>query len=62
MRSKKAFFIPLFIGLIGLAALLRNPRFESIRAVDALRLLGSGACFGVALAGLFGMFRDRSGR
>jgi hypothetical protein len=49
--------VPLFIGLIGLTNLMHQPRFESIRSVDVLQLLGSGMCFGVALASLFELLR-----
>jgi hypothetical protein len=49
--------VPLFIGLIGLRNLMHQPRFENIRSVDVMQLLGSGMCFGVALASLFELLR-----
>ena len=57
MRTRKAVLIPFFIGLIGLMHLVSGPRFEAIHTVDALQLLASGACFGVALAALFALLR-----
>jgi hypothetical protein len=30
----------------------QSPQFESYRTVNVIRLLGYGACFGAALAGL----------
>jgi hypothetical protein len=59
MRAKKAVLIPFIAGLIGLLPLLRGPRLQRIHTVDAVQLLGSGACFGVALAALVALVRDR---
>ena len=42
------------INLISMAA-----RLEAIRAVDVVRLIGVGMCFGVALAGIVIMLRKR---
>jgi hypothetical protein len=47
--------IPLFVGLLGLYRVMQSPQFESYRTVDVVQLLGSGACFGAALAGLIVM-------
>jgi hypothetical protein len=47
--------IPLFIGLLGLYRVIQSPHFESYRTVDVIQLLASGACFGVALAGVMVM-------
>jgi len=52
-------FVPVFIGFIGLANVTRNPRFELFHAVDVLQLIASGMCFGVGLAGLFGLSLGR---
>ena len=41
--------MPLLLGLIALAGLMRNPRLHTFRTVDVLQLLGTGMCFGVAL-------------
>jgi hypothetical protein len=42
------------INLMSMAA-----RLEAIRAVDVVRLIGVGMCFGVALAGIVIMLRKR---
>ena len=42
------------INLISMAA-----RLEAIRAVDVVRLIGVGMCFGVALVGIVIMLRKR---
>lgn len=45
-------FAPFLIGLIGFFNLTQRPRFAAIHTVDVLQLLASGACFGVAFAGI----------
>jgi hypothetical protein len=47
MRTRSYVFVVL--GFIGLTV-TRNPRFELFHAVDVSGLMGSGVCFGVALA------------
>jgi hypothetical protein len=42
------------VNLISMAA-----RLEAIRAVDVVRLIGVGMCFGVALVGIVIMLRKR---
>lgn len=45
-------FMPLFVGLMGLAALSNaasRPRFTAFRTVDVVQLIASGMCFGAAL-------------
>ncbi|MGC1483016.1 MAG: hypothetical protein WA789_04415 [Candidatus Acidiferrum sp.] len=54
-------FAPFMIGMIGLFSLMERPRFAAIHTVDALQLLASGACFGVAFVGLIMAFRGQSG-
>lgn len=49
MRRRPLAAIVILMGIIGLAALTRNPNFQNIRTVDVLQLLGSGMCFGVGL-------------
>jgi hypothetical protein len=46
-RSVPAYLV---LGLIAFGNVSRNPRFASIHTVDVLQLLGSGMCFGLALA------------
>ncbi|HEV2178005.1 MAG TPA: hypothetical protein VGW33_12530 [Terriglobia bacterium] len=53
----RAILVPLVVGFIGLAVLMRNPRFEGFHTVDVLQLLASGMCFGVALAALLLMLQ-----
>lgn len=55
-------FVPLFIAFMGAAAfynMASNPRFETFQAIDVVRLLAAGACFGAALTGLLLYFRGR---
>ncbi|HEX4029000.1 MAG TPA: hypothetical protein VHX20_01485 [Terracidiphilus sp.] len=48
----------LIIGVAGLAHLMGEPRFAAYRAVDVVQLIGSGACFGVALFALILFLRQ----
>ena len=48
-RHRSLAAIVIFMGIIGLATLARNPHFATIRSVDALQLLASGMCFGVGI-------------
>jgi len=50
----------IFIGSIGFFNLSQRPRFQTFRSVDVLQLLGTGMCYGVALAGIFALFRKRN--
>jgi hypothetical protein len=52
-----AVLAPLIIGAGGLAHLMDEPRFAAYRAVDVVQLIGSGACFGVALFALIALLR-----
>jgi len=38
------------VGVIALANVARNQRFEAFHTVDVLGLMASGVCFGVAFA------------
>lgn len=52
-------FVPLFIGFMGLAAFsnsVSSPRFATFQAIDVVRLLASGMCFGAALTALLIFF------
>jgi hypothetical protein len=49
--------IVIFIGGIGLAHLMEQPRFQSFHNVDVVQLIASGMCFGVGLMALITMFR-----
>jgi hypothetical protein len=56
MQTRKplisAIFIPVLIGCIGLSNVARQPRFQALHNVDALQLIASGMCFGIALSSL----------
>ena len=49
--------IPVLIGLAGFYRVAQSPSFEMYRAVDIVQLLGSGVCFGAAMAGVIFMLR-----
>ncbi len=51
-RKVAAIFLPLLFGLMALFNFISSPRFEAYRAVDVVRLVGCGMCFGVALVGI----------
>jgi hypothetical protein len=65
MRTRKplvsAIFVPVLIGCIGLSNVMRQPRFQSLHNVDALQLIASGMCFGIALSSLLMLIRTRRG-
>jgi hypothetical protein len=46
------FIMLLVIGLINFSGVTQSPQFESYRTLDVIRLVLSGACFGVAFFGL----------
>ena len=53
-------FVPLFLVFMGLAAfynVAREPRFEAFRAIDVVRLIATGMCFGAAVVALVMHFR-----
>jgi hypothetical protein len=52
-----AIFAPIIIGSVGLVNLMHQPRFEAYRTVDVVQLLGTGACYGVALFALVLLLR-----
>jgi hypothetical protein len=54
-------FVLLVIGIVAFATVARSPRFESFHPTDVLMLLGSGMCFGAALASRLRMSRERTG-
>lgn len=51
--------IPLLAGVPGLVHLMSEPRFDTIRTVDVVQLLGSGMCFGVALTAIFALLLNK---
>jgi predicted RND superfamily exporter protein len=61
-KSKRlwaAVVMPVVIGLVGFFSLTQRPRFQAFHTVDVLQLLGTGMCFGIALAALLGALRGR---
>jgi hypothetical protein len=63
MSNRRNFLVPLFVAFMGLIAFYNvatSPRFAAIRAIDVIRLLAAGMCFGAAIAALIGLlfFRD----
>jgi uncharacterized membrane protein YccC len=47
----------IFMGIIALSNAASKPSFDAIRAVDVVRLIGVGMCFGAALVSLIMFFR-----
>jgi len=58
-RGIFAFVLLVFIGSVAFYNAVTGPGFESIRAIDVVRLITVGACFGAALFSLVTFFRDR---
>jgi hypothetical protein len=48
---------PAVIGLSALLTVISRPRFQTYHTVDALELVASGLCFGIAFVGLVRFFR-----
>ncbi len=55
-----AVLILFVMGSVGLSNALGRPSLAALRTVDMLQILGSGMCFGVALAFIGFIVRDRS--
>jgi hypothetical protein len=55
IASKRALFVALFLSVLGLGSLTRNPRFSTFHSVDMIQLLASGICLGVALVILWSL-------
>ena len=56
-RKVAIIFLPLFFGLIALFNTMNSPRFAAYHAIDVVRLIASGMCFGAALVGIVIMLR-----
>lgn len=54
-----AVVMPILFGAISLMYVMRTPRFANLHTVDVLQLLIAGACFGVALSGVFMLISNR---
>lgn len=49
--------IPLMAACVEFSNIARNPRFEQIRTVDIIGLMGVGFCIGVAFAAVMFLIR-----
>jgi hypothetical protein len=62
MNNKRKFprisILLAFFGIMNLLAMLSSPAWTSIRAVDIVRLIGTGMCFGAALVSFVAYYRD----
>jgi len=58
-RPIAVWVVPIMIGAVGVFRVTQSPNFGMYRAVDIVQLLGSGVCFGAAMAGIIFMFRMR---
>ena len=56
-RRIAAVWVPLLFGLSSLFNMIGKPRFATLHASDVVQLIGTGMCFGVALATLVMFFR-----
>ena len=65
MRNRRAAvsisFLLASVGLMGLYRVTSEPRFDQLRTVDVVQLIGTGMCFGAALV-MLGMFLFDRGR
>ena len=58
-RKLIPFWVTLMFGLMSLFSMISKPSFATIRGPDAVQLIGTGMCFGVALATLVVFLRGR---
>jgi ABC-type nickel/cobalt efflux system permease component RcnA len=56
-RRLASIVIPAIVGLTALLTVIGRPRFQAYHTVDALELVASGLCFGIAFVGLVRVFR-----
>jgi ABC-type nickel/cobalt efflux system permease component RcnA len=56
-RRLASIVIPAIVGLTALLTVIGRPRFQTYHTVDALELVASGLCFGIAFVGLVRVFR-----
>jgi hypothetical protein len=52
-------WVPLLFGLLSLSSMMTRPRFATFHGSDVVQLIGTGMCFGVALASLIFFLRSR---
>ena len=56
-RRLASVVFPAVVGLFALLTVIGRPRFQAYHTVDALELVASGLCFGIAFVGLIRLFR-----
>ncbi len=61
-RFPRIFFVLTIFGVMNLLAMLSSPAWANIRGVDAVRLIGTGMCFGAAIVSFVAYFRDSTPR
>lgn len=59
-KIPRIFFVLILFGLMNLLHMIGSPAWETIRTVDAVRLIGTGMCFGGAIIAFVAYFRDQS--
>jgi hypothetical protein len=57
-RFPRIFFLLTFFGVMNLLTMLSSPAWTNIRGVDIVRLIGTGMCFGGAIAFFAVYYRD----
>jgi len=55
----RIFFMLAVFGVMSFLGMLSRPSFANIRAVDVVRLIGTGMCFGGAMVSLGAYFHGR---
>jgi hypothetical protein len=51
-------WVPLLLGLMSLSNMLSRPRIALLHGSDIVQMIGTGMCFGVALATLIAFLRS----
>ena len=59
-RLLAPFWVPLLMGLLSLFSMISRSSFATLHKPDVVQLIGTGMCFGVALATLIAFLRGRS--
>ncbi len=63
-RRKRTLWVSILvlivIGSVGFVNMSQHARFQAFHTVDVLQLLGTGMCYGVALAGIIALLRGPS--
>lgn len=59
-KMARGIFVPIFLFFMGIMAFTNaasRPSFETFKAIDIVRLIAVGMCFGAAIVALFVFFR-----